>query len=134
MLRRVLLIWVWSAGVSYLATAALIAWFAIDGHIIRNDPDCQPISVSIAVYWFCQHAPFWQQFLVNALNVGLTTTVWMPLFVASAIAAPEIAPFAIALVFTNLVGLPAALFVLWRSGRLFVLAIRRGLVGRPTFG
>jgi hypothetical protein len=131
-LRRIVTIWIWSAGLSYLATASLILWFAFDGQIIRNDPDCQPVTVSVAVYWTCNGVPFWQHYLVSALNIGLTTTVWMPVFVASAIAAPEIAPFATALVLSNLIGVPAALFVLWRSLRLLVGRVVAMLAPSPA--
>jgi hypothetical protein len=110
-------IWVWSAGLSYLASLALLAWFLADGGAVRANADCRAHDLEVAVYWTCPEASFGVQFLANLVNAVLTGTLWAPVFVAAALPEPELRPAAALLVFGNLVGFSAAILVTFRTLR-----------------
>jgi len=122
MLKRVVRVWAWSAGTSYLAGLALLAWFVFAGGIVRADPACSTVNLEIMVLWHCEGVALPVHFLVNAVNVALISIVYAPAIIAAAFIVPQVIPAAIILAFGNLTGIGAALYVLIRSAGMLLRA------------
>jgi len=129
----------WQSGISYLVLWAM-TWWALDygSSVFGGSAGCRVEQVRILFYWAC--APDSVLFvLAAAANSAFTLTIWAPVFVVLASVNAALLPVAAMAVFTHVIGLPAAIFVVARAMLKLSAWLRRldgraqiGLVSQPT--
>ena len=107
-------VFVWQAGVGYLALWAITYWALDQGAVVFGQSGvCHPDAAKVLFYWVCDAAsPY--AFLAALANFALTVTVWSPVYIAAATVEPDAIAIALPIVLAHVVGLPASIFVLVR--------------------
>ncbi|MEM1285947.1 MAG: hypothetical protein AAGH43_11215 [Pseudomonadota bacterium] len=111
--RRIIKLGVISLGLAFFLLWGIAATLLIDGHPYSAAQGCSAVDEA-GVFWECTQGPF-QAAGASAVNSVMAMTIIMPVFAIAAYFDTLFLQIALPGILFNVLGLPAAMFVLVRS-------------------